>query len=209
MNEDSYRGPVRVAKVADAIASRLTLALRPVALPALRIALGLLFIWFGGLKLAGVSPVAAIVAGTLPWADPQVAVPVLGAAELALGAVMMTGFAARVVLPLLAAHLSGTFLALVMLPGLMFNGNNPLLLTESGEFVMKNLVLLGATLVLLTHAPAAKSGHVARTAALHADTGTALIPQRPAAMADQEAAKAGLVVTAGERHAAVPDLLDA
>jgi putative oxidoreductase len=125
--------------------------LRPLALPSLRVLLGLLFIWFGGLKVAGVSPVKAMVASTLPWADPDVIVPLLGGAEVLLGLGLVTGVALRLVLPALAAHLAGTFVTFVMLPGQMFHHSKPLLLTENGEFVTKNLVLLSATLVLISY----------------------------------------------------------
>jgi uncharacterized membrane protein YphA (DoxX/SURF4 family) len=126
-------------------------AVRPVTLPALRVLLGVVFVWFGALKVAGVSPVAAIVAGTLPWADPRATVAVLGAAEVVFGVALVAGFALRLVLPLMVAHLAGTFLTFVMLPQLMFRADDPLLLTESGEFVAKNLVLIAATVVLLCH----------------------------------------------------------
>jgi hypothetical protein len=46
-----------------------------------------------------------------------------------------------------------------MLPGLMFTHGDPLLLTEDGEFVMKNLVLIGATLAVMAHAPTRPRGH--------------------------------------------------
>lgn len=126
--------------------------LRPLSLPALRILMGVLFIWFGGLKVAGASPVADMVAGTLPWVAPQVVVPALGAVEVVLGLGLVTGLALRLVLPVLAAHLGGTFLTFVMLPALMFRHHDPLLLTADGEFVAKNLVLISATIVLITHA---------------------------------------------------------
>lgn len=142
---------VRLGGAADA---RLVQVLRPAALPSLRFLLGVLFMWFGALKVAGVSPVADMVAGTIPWADPHVVVPVLGSVEVLLGAALVTGVALRLALPVLAAHLCGTFLTFVMLPGLMFTNNDPLLLTADGEFVMKNLVLIGATLALIAHAPA-------------------------------------------------------
>jgi putative oxidoreductase len=125
--------------------------LRPVTLPAMRVLLGLLFIWFGALKVLGRSPVGELVSGTLPWADPHLTVLVLGSVEVVLGVGLVTGVAVRLVLPLLVAHLTGTFLTFVMLPQLMFHGHNPLLLTESGEFVTKNLVLIAATLVLIAH----------------------------------------------------------
>jgi uncharacterized membrane protein YphA (DoxX/SURF4 family) len=128
-----------------------TVALRPVTLPALRLLLGLLFVWFGALKVLGRSPVGELVSGTLPWADPHLTVVVLGATEVVLGLGLVIGFAVRLVLPVLAAHLTGTFLTFVMLPQLMFRGHNPFLLTESGEFVAKNLVLIAATLVLIAH----------------------------------------------------------
>ena len=86
--------------------------LRPLSLPALRILMGVLFIWFGGLKVAGASPVADMVAGTLPWVAPQVVVPALGAVEVLLALGLVTGLALRLVLPVLAAHLGGTFLTL-------------------------------------------------------------------------------------------------
>jgi uncharacterized membrane protein YphA (DoxX/SURF4 family) len=127
-------------------------ALRPLTLPALRILLGVLFIWFGGLKLSGASPVGTLVSGTLPWVDPRVAVMGLGSVEVLLGIALVIGLLLRVVLPILVAHLAGTFLTFVMLPGLMVSGDNPLLLTESGEFVAKNLALISAALVLMTHA---------------------------------------------------------
>jgi putative oxidoreductase len=126
-------------------------ALRPVALPALRMVLGLLFVWFGGLKVVGVSPVAALVAQTLPVASPHLVVLVLGVAEVGLGLVLMTGRFLRVVLPVLALHLMGTFATFVMAPHLMFRGHDPLLLTADGEFVMKNVILIAATLVLIAH----------------------------------------------------------
>ena len=61
--------------------------------------------------------------------------------------------ALRLALPVLAAHLGGTLLTFLMLPGLMFSQGDPLLLTEDGEFVMKNLVRIGSRLALIAHAP--------------------------------------------------------
>lgn len=148
------RAGVPLMRRVDEAEARLVRVLRPAALPALRIVLGVVFVWFGVLKVAGVSPVAALVAGTLPWVDPQFLLPVLGVAEVLLGAALIAGVGLRLALPVLAAHLCGTFLTFLMLPGLMFTHGNPLVLTETGEFVMKNLVLIGATLALIAHAPA-------------------------------------------------------
>ncbi|HJQ04906.1 MAG TPA: DoxX family protein [Nocardioides sp.] len=138
--------------------------LRPLALPAMRAILGIVFIWFGVLKVMGRSPVADLVHRTLPWAPKDVVVPTLGAVELVLGIGVITGIALRVVLPLLAAHLAGTFLTFVMVPSIMFQHHDPLLLTADGEFVLKNLVLICAAVVLLTHAGAGARLAAARDA---------------------------------------------
>jgi hypothetical protein len=44
----------------------------------------------------------------------------------------------------------GTFIVFVMLPEVAFQDGNPLKLTIEGEFVLKNLVLLSAALVVGT-----------------------------------------------------------
>jgi putative oxidoreductase len=150
----------RRSRTVDAFDAVVAQALRPIALPTLRVLLGVLFLWFGGLKVAGASPVAAMVAATLPWVDPDVVVPVLGTVEVLLGLGLIAGVALRVVLPALVAHLAGTFLTFVMLPGEMFRESDPLLLTQSGEFVVKNLVLVCAALVLIAHADPARQRKV-------------------------------------------------
>ena len=52
------------------------------------------------------------------------------------------------VLALFAAQMAGTFLVLVVQPDVAFTDGNPLLLTVEGEFVIKNLVLLSAGMVI-------------------------------------------------------------
>jgi uncharacterized membrane protein YphA (DoxX/SURF4 family) len=153
----------RATRAVTSVESSVTDAVRPVTLPALRILLGVVFVWFGALKVLGVSPVARIVSGTLPWADPHATLIVLGGAEVAFGLALVTGYALRVVLPLMVAHLTGTFLTFVMLPQLMFRHDDPLLLTESGEFVAKNLVLIAATVVLLCHTGTRRTEAIARS----------------------------------------------
>ena len=120
----------------------------PIAPIALRLSLGLIFLWFGVLKLAGDSPVTTLVSATLPWGDPDVVVRVLGLVEVGLGIGLLVGKAQRLLLVVLALHLAGTFLTFVMAPNLTMQGGNPLLLTADGEFVLKNLVLISAALLL-------------------------------------------------------------
>lgn len=65
-----------------------------------------------------------------------------------MGLGLLFGVALRVVLFLFWLQLAGTFLVLVVRPDLAFQGGNPFLLTTLGEFVIKNLVLIAAGLVV-------------------------------------------------------------
>jgi putative oxidoreductase len=114
----------------------------------LRISLGIVFVWFGALKVAGVSAVGGLVAATVPFVDSAWFVPALGVVEILTGVAFASGRLLRVVLPVFAAHMAGTFLVLIVLPDVAFQGGNALVLTAVGEFVVKNLVLLSAGLVV-------------------------------------------------------------
>ena len=122
-----------------------------IGLPALRITLAVTFLWFGALKITNDTPVAEFVDNTVNWIpllDGGWFVPFLGVVEVLLGAALLFGRGLRVVLPLLFAHLTGTFLALLTQPEVTFQDSNVLMLTTEGEFVIKNLILLSAILVL-------------------------------------------------------------
>lgn len=130
-----------------------TRVVQPLTIPALRVLLGTVFVWFGLLKVLNASPVTELIVRTLPWFPRDLTVPALGGLEMVLGAALVAGICQRIVIPVLVGHLAGTFLTFVMVPALMFRQDNPFLLTDDGEFVVKNLVLISAGLVLLTHAP--------------------------------------------------------
>jgi uncharacterized membrane protein YkgB len=119
-----------------------------IGVPLLRISLGVVFLWFGLLKILDVSPVSGLVARTIYWFDPDVVVPALGVVEVFVGLCLLAGRLMRLALPLLVLQMAGTFLVLVLLPDIAFRDGNPLLLTVEGEFVVKNLVLLSAGLVI-------------------------------------------------------------
>jgi putative oxidoreductase len=114
----------------------------------IRISLGIVFVWFGLLKVIGTSPVYDLASHIVYWLPPQLFVPLLGIWEIAIGIGLLLGKALRVVLSLLFLQLAGTFLVLVMRPETAFQGGNPLLLTMEGEFVVKNLVLIAAGLAV-------------------------------------------------------------
>ena len=114
---------------------------------ALRLALAVVFVWFGALKVVGVSPVHDLLASTLPFLDPDVVVPALGVVEVAIGLALALGRFPRLTLLVMIGHLSGTFLTFVTAAHLMWAG--PLQLSGDGEFVVKNFVLITAGLLLI------------------------------------------------------------
>jgi uncharacterized membrane protein YkgB len=132
----------------DRVDRRIAALLRRWSLTALRLSLGIVFVWFGALKVFGVTPVTDLVADTVYWFDPDWVVPALGWAELIVGIGLIFRIALRAVLALFVAQMAGTFLVLVVQPDIAFRDGNPLLLTVEGEFVVKNLVLLSAGLVI-------------------------------------------------------------
>jgi uncharacterized membrane protein YkgB len=138
----------RFWRTLERLDARILALLERVALPFLRLSLGAVFIWFGILKIAGESPVAKLVADTVYWINPDWFVPVLGAFEVFVGIGLLLGRGLRLVLVLFALQMIGTFLVLVIEPDVAFQHGNPLLLTTEGEFVVKNLVLLSAGLMI-------------------------------------------------------------
>jgi uncharacterized membrane protein YkgB len=126
----------------------LVAALERWSVPLLRLSLGIVFLWFGGLKVFGVTPVSDLVAATVYWVDPDWFVVSLGVVEMVVGAGLILRRAMRIILAVFLAQMAGTFLVLILLPDIAFQDGNPLKLTVEGEFVIKNLVLLSAGLVV-------------------------------------------------------------
>ena len=150
----SLRAPTKAVRSAWSVVDRVDLLIIPFlrrwAVPLLRVSVGLVFVWFGMLKILDVSPVADLVANTVYWVDPETFVAVLGVFEVTVGALLLLGRALRVTLLLFLLQMAGTFLTFVILPGVTFRDGNPFLLTVEGEFVVKNLVLISAALVVGT-----------------------------------------------------------
>ena len=123
-------------------------ALRRWSIPVLRVSLGIVFVWFGALKVLNITPVTELVAETVYWVDPDWFVPLLGWVEILVGVALIIRRGLRLVLPLFLAQMAGTFLVLIIQPDVSFQDGNLFKLTVEGEFVVKNLVLLTAGLVV-------------------------------------------------------------
>lgn len=121
------------------------------SIPALRLTLALIFLWFGALKLFGASPVVKILEHTYWFLPVRTFAVAIGVWEMLVGTGLMFKWALRCTVGLLCLHLAGTFLALVLAPVLFFQDGNLLRLTVEGEFVLKNMVLIAAALVIGGH----------------------------------------------------------
>jgi uncharacterized membrane protein YkgB len=121
--------------------------LNRISLPALRISLGIVFAWFGALKLFGESPANDVITKTIYWFDPNIFIPILGVWEVAIGVCLLVPSLIRIGLFLLALQMPGTFLPLILLPEVCFQ-SIPFNLTLEGQYIVKNLVLIGAAMAV-------------------------------------------------------------
>ena len=113
----------------------------------LRVALAVIFVWFGALKMFSASPADDLVRRTVYWVSPDTFIPVLGAWETAIGVCLLFRALIRVGLLLLFFQLPGTFLPLLLLPEVCFV-LPPFNLTMEGQYIVKNLLIIGAALAV-------------------------------------------------------------
>ena len=137
--------------------SKLISFMEKVGLPFLRLAIGVVFIWFGALKTIGdLSPAYDLVAKTVYWLTPELIVPLLGLWEVAIGVAFIFTPLTRIAILLLALQMPGTFLPLILLPEVCFNVF-PFGLTLEGQYIVKNLVIIGSALVIGSRVQVLKS----------------------------------------------------
>src|SRR5687768_1516579 len=114
----------------------------------LRVAVAVVLIWFGALKFfPGLSPAVELVKRTVYWLPPDVFIPILAAWEVLIGACLLIRPLVRVAILLLFLQMGGTFLPLVLLPDATWL-RAPFAPTLEGQYILKNLVIIGAALVI-------------------------------------------------------------
>jgi len=117
------------------------------SVPVLRAAIGIVFIWFGLLKVVGLSPAEPLIAATVYVISPSQFIPILGVWEVIIGLCLLYRPLIRVGILLLFLQLPGTFLPIIILPEVVFT-TFPYGLTVEGQYIVKNLVIIGAALVI-------------------------------------------------------------
>jgi len=129
---------------------------RRIALIALRMSLGSVFLWFGGMKTLGYDPVYHIINQSFPMLATPVGNIILGIFEFSIGFGLVTNLLPRMTALIMGAHMLGTFAVFVLAPAMMFSPSFPILTVE-GEFVFKNIVFVAAGLVVLLYQDSASS----------------------------------------------------
>lgn len=115
----------------------------------MRIALGIIFFWFGALKTPGYGPVTEIVRASFPFMAEGTGNIVLAIFEILIGLGLIFKICPQAIFTALTLHLLGTFSVFILAPEIMFDPNFPYLSLD-GEFVVKNLALvMGGFIVFL------------------------------------------------------------
>jgi len=148
--------------VLDAIDRFIIRFMDVVGIPFLRVGVGVVFIWFGALKPLGLSPAEDLLAATVYWWTPELVVPAIGYWEVLIGIAFLIPSMTRVAIFLLAPQMAGTFLPLVLLPEVVWT-SFPLGLTLEGQYIIKNLVVIGAALVIGSRVEALRIGRAKRS----------------------------------------------
>lgn len=121
-------------------------------IPAIRLSFAVIFVWFGILKPLGLSAAAPLVLATVDWMPLLSAenwLSVIGWWEVVIGICFLFRSTLRIAIALLFLQMVGTFMPLVILPGVTFQeGLMPFGPTVEGQYIIKNLMIISAALVV-------------------------------------------------------------
>ncbi|MCC6198772.1 hypothetical protein IT401_00970 [Candidatus Nomurabacteria bacterium] len=126
---------------------------RRISVPAARIALFVVFFWFGLLKALGLSPAGALVHSlfdqTINWMSFDTFYLLFALFEMLIGILFLIPGAERIVLPLLLFHMVTTFLPLIYLKEATWQ--RAWVPTLEGQYIIKNLALIAAAIGIAAH----------------------------------------------------------
>jgi uncharacterized membrane protein YphA (DoxX/SURF4 family) len=119
----------------------------------LRASLGVVFLWFGALKFfPGLSPAQELATRTIDVLSfglvaPSVSIVAVASWECLIGLGLLAGRFQRLTLLLLFTQMLGTVTPILLFPAEVFS-RVPYAPTLEGQYIIKNLVLISAALVL-------------------------------------------------------------
>jgi uncharacterized membrane protein YphA (DoxX/SURF4 family) len=116
-----------------------------------RISFGIIFIWFGILKPFDVSSAESLLKATvvwLPFGTPDFWLKVIGWWEVVIGVTFLFPRTTKIAIALLFLQMFGTFMPLIVLPEVTFQNGNILTPSLEGQYIIKNVMIISAALVL-------------------------------------------------------------
>lgn len=118
--------------------------------PALRISLGIVLLWIGALKFADPTPVVGLLDASLPFLASTGFVYFMGVLEVAVGALFVINKALIYAALFSVGLFVGTIFIFVIAPAVAYGDAGFPLLTLAGEFLLKDIVLLAASLTIIS-----------------------------------------------------------
>lgn len=116
-----------------------------------RIPIFIIFFWFGFLKIIDLSPAQELVQDTvywMPFLSAEMWTYVIGFWEVLIGIFFLFKKTTLIAMLLLIIQMSGTFMPLVILPEITFQDSNPFLPTLEGQYIIKNIIIITAALII-------------------------------------------------------------
>ncbi len=115
-----------------------------------RVAIFIVFFWFGALKLLGLSPASplaeALTERTIGMEFFQLSFIILAVLECLIGILFLIPKATRIVLPLLLLHMAVVCSPLLLVPDLVWT--NPFVPSLEGQYIIKNVVLVALAIAI-------------------------------------------------------------
>ena len=116
-----------------------------------RIPLFVIFFWFGFLKIINLSPAQNLVIDTVYWMpffEAESWTIIIGYWEVLIAILFLFKRTTLVAMLLLLLQMTGTFLPLIILPEVTFQNSNPFLPTLEGQYIIKNIIIITAALII-------------------------------------------------------------
>lgn len=127
---------------------------KSIMIPALRVSIAIVFIWFGWLKVIGISPATPLVealhnATIVSSINFETFMVFFGLFEVLIGILFLFKKASKIAITLLAIHMVTTLMPLFLLPKIAWSGF--LVPTLEGQYIIKNLVIIAAAIAIAGH----------------------------------------------------------
>ena len=125
--------------------------MQQLGVPAVRISFAIIFFWFGILKPFGLSSAESLLKATvawLPFGEPNIWLILIGWWEVVIGITFLFKKTTKIAIGLLFLQMVGTFMPLLFLPEITFQNGNYLLPTLEGQYIIKNVMIISAALMM-------------------------------------------------------------